>query len=178
MSDVKEGKARRRCFVTVGTTRFDALINALYTAEVREALERIGVSEMTIQHGRSPIPVSPSASTPDIKCTTFDYCSSSEIGDHFSRADVVISHAGAGSLFEALSYGGTKVIAVINEGLMDNHQEELARVLQLGDHIFAAHVRNLPAVLAQAAWKKLAPLPERDAGIIGTVVAQEVATLR
>lgn len=172
----KRKEEPRRCFVTVGTTRFDALINALYTRGVREALESIGVRELHIQHGRSPIPTS--TSTTSIEYSMFDYCSSAEIAGHFSAADLVISHAGAGSLFEALSNRGTRVIAVINEALMDNHQEELARVLQSHDYILAARVRNLADIVAQAGWKKLAALPERDGGIIGSVVMQEAATLR
>lgn len=43
---------------------------------------------------------------------------------HMRNADVIISHAGAGSLFEALRMG-KPLIAVPNAILMHNHQAEL-----------------------------------------------------
>lgn len=50
------------------------------------------------------------------------------------KADLIISHSGSGSLFEALALK-KKVIAVINETLMDNHQLEIAQELHNRKHI-------------------------------------------
>ena len=48
-----------------------------------------------------------------------------------SLADVIISHAGAGSVMEALRLK-KKLIVVVNDLLMDNHQVELATALEDG----------------------------------------------
>lgn len=41
----------RRCFVTVGTTEFDALIRAVLTEAVLDQLAALGITDMLIQYG-------------------------------------------------------------------------------------------------------------------------------
>ena len=50
------------------------------------------------------------------------------------EAALVISHAGAGSVFESLSLGKPTLV-VVNESLMDNHQVELAETLAASGHV-------------------------------------------
>ena len=50
------------------------------------------------------------------------------------EAVLVISHAGSGSIFEALSCG-RPLIVVPNPGLMDNHQAELGEHLASLQHL-------------------------------------------
>jgi UDP-N-acetylglucosamine transferase subunit ALG13 len=45
-------------------------------------------------------------------------------------ADLVISHAGAGSVLEAL-HAHKSLLVVVNDSLMDNHQTELAHKMQV-----------------------------------------------
>lgn len=45
-------KSKKTVFVTVGTTSFDALVNAVDTREVKEELWRRGYTEILIQMGR------------------------------------------------------------------------------------------------------------------------------
>lgn len=58
---------------------------------------------------------------------------SAELG----AADVVVTHAGSGSVLEALR-AGKKVVAVINEALMHNHQKELADELERLGYLLGA----------------------------------------
>ena len=62
------------------------------------------------------------------------------------EADLVITHAGAGSIFEALQAKKT-VVAVTNPVLMDNHQAELAKELERRGHV---RVADGPGSLAKA----------------------------
>ena len=62
------------------------------------------------------------------------------LSDEMERADIIISHAGAGTLLEALalsckSQRRKAINAVINSTLMDNHQLELAEELERRQHI-------------------------------------------
>lgn len=54
--------------------------------------------------------------------------------NEMKKADLIISHSGSGSLFEALALK-KKVIAVVNDTLMDNHQLEIAEELHKRQHI-------------------------------------------
>lgn len=45
-------KSKKVAFVTVGTTCFDSLVNAVDTNEVKEALFRKGYTHLLIQMGR------------------------------------------------------------------------------------------------------------------------------
>ncbi|CAO2041894.1 unnamed protein product, partial [Urochloa humidicola] len=47
-----ESRERRMVFVTVGTTCFDALVKAVDTKEVKEALLNKGYTDLLIQMGR------------------------------------------------------------------------------------------------------------------------------
>jgi len=64
------------------------------------------------------------------------------LGDVLRRASLVISHCGAGSVFEALSEG-TPLIVVPNQLLMDNHQMELATLLADAGHLVGVEGQEL-----------------------------------
>ena len=50
-------------------------------------------------------------------------------------ACLIISHAGAGTVMEALKWQ-TRLVVVINTALMDNHQTELAHAMAKRGHLF------------------------------------------
>ena len=51
------------------------------------------------------------------------------------KADLILSHAGAGTVMEALRLK-KKLVVVINTLLMDNHQTELAGAMAKRGHLF------------------------------------------
>lgn len=53
------------------------------------------------------------------------------------NAALIISHAGAGSVMEALTFHKPLIVCV-NESLMGNHQEELATELRDRKHLIVA----------------------------------------
>lgn len=54
---------------------------------------------------------------------------SNDINSYIDRADLVISHAGTGSIVDSLALY-KPLIVVVNDNLMDNHQQEIADKLQ------------------------------------------------
>lgn len=70
--------------------------------------------------------------------------------------------AGSGSIFEALR-AGKPLVVVINEALMDNHQQELAHALEKQQHLFCATPETLQAILSEMDVSTLKPYPEHEA---------------
>lgn len=68
------------------------------------------------------------------------------------RANLVISHCGAGSILEILRHGKVAV-GVINSSLMDNHQKELADIIHTEQLMaIAESPDNLVCVLESTVW--------------------------
>lgn len=121
---IKMKKTYKNVFVTVGTTKFDELISSLSDPENVQALKDIGCERITLQIGSGH-----NISSDDI-FKTFSIVSESfkhrtNITDLIEKSDLVISHAGAGTCLEVLKRK-KRLIVVVNESLMDNHQTELA----------------------------------------------------
>lgn len=62
-------------------------------------------------------------SRPDLKITVFPFAPS--INDYIAGADIVVSHAGTGSILDVLRLG-KPLIVVTNQDLMNDHQEDVA----------------------------------------------------
>lgn len=133
---------QRRCtvFVTVGSTKFDALIKALDTPKVAEELATLGFTDLIIQLGAGdyrPQQTSARLNTKNVGLNIEWFEFTPSIGQYLSTADVVISHAGSGSIFETLRLN-KPLVAVPNPVLMDDHQKELADKLAKEGYLVAA----------------------------------------
>jgi len=143
--------------VTVGTTHFDALISAVDQPSVADVLAARGYTKLIIQAGSGqyqPHRIFP----PNLKhvqlpnglqAEWLEYTPS--LAPLLASAELVISHAGAGSIFEALGRrgGAPWVVAVPNASLMDNHQTELAEKLAAEGHLASATPDTLLNVLQE-----------------------------
>ena len=78
------------------------------------------------------------------------------LAEYITCADLIVSHAGAGSLFEALR-AGKKILAVPNGGLMDNHQVELASELAARKFLFWCEASGLEKALGGLNVQSLVP---------------------
>ena len=158
-------------FVTVGTTLFESLIEAISTPSFLDRIAASGYTHVTIQYGKGAIPSigskegSDPKSMPSSNIGSGTYITSSgssiqwnvynfkpSLDEDMKNADLIISHAGAGSIMEGLAlcrdrncvmdvdenqdHKGhdpnaicKKLVVVINDLLMDNHQTELAEAL-------------------------------------------------
>ncbi len=95
-------------FATVGTTRFDALV---------EAIDKIALQldeEVVVQSGDSKY-------TPR-NCKYFNF--DNDLFAYYKKANIVIAHGGAGTIFEVLNLG-KKLIAVENPNTLGGHQGDL-----------------------------------------------------
>nr|CAH8841191.1 unnamed protein product [Trichobilharzia regenti] len=136
-------------FVTVGTTSFDKLINEVNKTKFYEGLTRLGYKNLIIQYGNgSIIPhTSEEGSVENLHIEAFRYKDS--LKAEFANASLVISHGGAGVCLQALTpIGSRRLIIVINDSLMGNHQEELALTLLRGKHALVC----TPSSLNQLIW--------------------------
>uniref|UniRef100_A0A3Q3VNA0 UDP-N-acetylglucosamine transferase subunit ALG13 n=1 Tax=Mola mola TaxID=94237 RepID=A0A3Q3VNA0_MOLML len=130
-------------FVTVGSTSFDDLIESVTSVESVQTLKACGYERLVLQVGRGSL--LPSADIcPHISLEAFRFKNS--IAEDIKRADLVISHAGAGSCLEALG-AGKPLLVVVNDKLMDNHQLELARQLNMDSHLLYCTCRTLTETL-------------------------------
>ncbi|DBA82262.1 TPA: hypothetical protein ACH3X2_000532 [Trebouxia sp. C0005] len=169
-------------FVTVGTTKFDALIQAVDTIEIADALVKQGCTALVIQKGAGryqvqtlvPLGRQHHQHSNGLQVQVFEFAPS--LADYMKQADLIISHAGSGSIFEALRLG-KPLVAVPNAILMDNHQAELAEHLAYLKHIIAARPDTLVHTLQHLSIDDLKPYESGDAkGIIShidTLVAKK-----
>jgi len=109
-------------FVTVGTTKFEALVEKIDSPEFGEWLHKQN-PELTVvvQYGDGQ------------RRLTSDwirdcYAFKPSLVDDMEDAALVITHAGSGSVLESLKLH-RRTCVVVNTDLMDNHQTELAKEL-------------------------------------------------
>ncbi|XP_022191577.1 UDP-N-acetylglucosamine transferase subunit ALG13 homolog isoform X2 [Nilaparvata lugens] len=97
----------------------------------RMALEAKNCKSLIIQVGKGVIPAVEYQSKMKIEFYRFK----DSIEDDIKKSDLTISHAGAGSCLNVLQ-AGKRLLVVVNERLMDNHQIELAERLALEKYSF------------------------------------------
>ena len=101
-SQTKSQKEGKNIFVTVGTTKFDQLVNAVTSKIALEWMECNGFSSLTIQHGRGAKPeiLANGVHSSSIKIQSYDFRPS--LKEDMEHADLILSHAGAGTVMECL----------------------------------------------------------------------------
>lgn len=157
-----EGQERQKiCFATIGATAaFDALIEAVLSLTVLQALSKAGYAKILVQYGKDGKAL--------YERLVSTYAESQELGLHFDGFDfdrdglyeymvsaresggVVISHAGSGSILDALRVNAP-LIVVPNSKLLDNHQDDLAEALSAQGYVvhgkLESAARDYPVLL-------------------------------
>ena len=155
--------------MTVGTTEFDALVAAATAPPFLARLEALGFAWLRLQVGRGAAP-------PDTDRTTW-FRFAPTITEEMRAADVVISHAGAGSVLEALELG-KRLVVCVNDALMDNHQAELANALEARGHVVVSTVDDVADALQRVVATRPAPYERGDAAPFRALVDNEMQTRR
>ncbi|VFV42832.1 udp-n-acetylglucosamine transferase [Lynx pardinus] len=95
-------------------------------------IKSLGYDRLVLQIGRGKVVPEPFR-TESFALDVYRYKDS--LKEDLEKADLVISHAGAGSCLETLE-NRKPLVVVINEKLMNNHQLELAKQLHKDGHLF------------------------------------------
>ncbi|KAJ3078570.1 N-acetylglucosaminyldiphosphodolichol N-acetylglucosaminyltransferase catalytic subunit alg13 [Quaeritorhiza haematococci] len=168
-------------FVTVGTTRFDELVQTIQTPLFLKTIKDLDCKHLIVQHGSSPItlPHSPSPShsdntiTSDDDLTTTFYPYKSTLHLDMQDASLIISHAGSGSILESLKLH-KPLIVVINRSLMDDHQSELAEALEEEGHLVKTDAEGLVECLRGFGGRRLREFPESDGEVFVEVLREQL----
>lgn len=148
---------QRTIFVTVGTTLFEALIAAVIQEEALEWMAGNGYTNLIIQYGKGKRPTLPASTANNVQVEVYDF--KPNLSDDMKRADLIIGHAGAGTVMEATGLK-KRMVVVINTILMHNHQTELANAMGSRKHVYVidepAHLANLNT---WDAFEKFDPVP-------------------
>ncbi|SCW00950.1 LAFE_0D01728g1_1 [Lachancea fermentati] len=172
------------------TVPFPKLIEVLLEIRTLEKVRSLGYDRIILQYGRGFNLKFKQllAAVNGIKCKpagTNGSLSAKELGnDHFdvgdyrgveilgldftpnilqlisAHADVVISHAGTGSILDALR-ASKPLIAVVNTSLMDNHQRQIADKFESRGYLWSADPRaeDVIASLEKAQYGARSTLP-------------------
>ncbi|KAI0725163.1 glycosyl transferase [Fomitopsis betulina] len=157
----------KHVFVTVGSTRFDALVDAVRTDAVLASLHKRGVSSLTVQGGEAVKQYSPeqlqaitaSGSKYEIDVEAWAY--KPTLQEDYQRAHLLISHAGSGTILDVLRLN-KPLIVVPNSSLLDNHQQELADALADLGHLKTCTTDTLAQTIESFDEAALVPFPQFD----------------
>jgi UDP-N-acetylglucosamine:LPS N-acetylglucosamine transferase len=84
--------ATKSLFVTVGSTRFNDLIETVMSKSFFSAIISQNFKHLTIQHGSSHVNLNSLGSTNELTIDVYDY--KKDIAEDLKNADLVICHAG------------------------------------------------------------------------------------
>ncbi|GAV02943.1 hypothetical protein RvY_13445 [Ramazzottius varieornatus] len=142
---------QKTAFATVGTTSFDALVDQLISKDFLQTLHEQDYQRLVIQYGRG-ITEPQSRIVHGVEVRAYRYKPS--IREDLENADLVIGHAGAGSVLETLTLN-KRLLVVVNETLMDNHQAELAEEFASQGFLHWTTVSKLPTVFPALDWRNI-----------------------
>jgi len=171
-NDAKATAGLPTAIVTVGSTRFDALIEAVDHKEFVAFLRRLGIRRLKVQHGSGPAPSSLSAlASGDFQVEVMKY--TRDLAEELRSASLVVSHAGAGTILDCL-LAGVRMIVVPNEQLMANHQVQLGAALEEQRLLFCLRASELVDGLARLDFGSLRRMPGASSPVFGQCVRREL----
>lgn len=141
--------------VTVGTTEFVDLVRAFESESILQLLKEQNYDKMFVQFGSGN---PPNLTSSLIATESFNYKYGTPWKTLYKNADLIVSHAGAGSCLEALE-NSRRLLVVINETLMDNHQIELAAALKQSGYLEYCLPKSLDDGLKSIASMSIVPFP-------------------
>lgn len=145
-------------FITVGTTNFDKLLKLCSQKDICRILKSLGCQNLIVQcGGTSCINIAESfniykSHNINVNC----YKLKDTLADDIKNADLIISHAGAGTCIEVM-HANKPLVVVVNEELMGNHQIELAEKLANDGHCCFCTLEHLNKTLEKVGHEQFKP---------------------
>lgn len=161
-------------FITVGTTEFNGLIDSLHSNSVIEAIARFGCAKLILQIGNGNEPNEETAllcKQHKIELEFFRFKPS--LREYFVTADLIIGHAGAGTVIEVLKMN-KKLIICVNDELQENHQSELAEALSAQGYCCMSGIQSLSQTIDSIASMTMKPRPLPDHSIFPRMMNEAV----
>jgi len=191
-------------FVTVGTTKFDNLVDTVCQVAFLDLLWEQGFAVLRIQFG--PLGAPPDFSNESASKLTFEktkdegpvkigrvrwpmqtpkpsqrllrvewFPIKASISADLCDSAVVIGHAGAGTIIETLrARAGARLVVITNPSLMDNHQEELAHAMHSEGYLMQTTCKDLLAAFKDFDRVKLKAYPRADAFAFSRLLDKEL----
>jgi beta-1,4-N-acetylglucosaminyltransferase len=135
----------KRLLITVGTTEFDELLCFIDNDEFLKILQSLGFDHVVLQYGRglfNPKVLTLNNVQLHWKIRLEVMAFTSAIIDEMKSADLIIGHAGAGTVLDVITLR-KPLVCVINTTLQGNHQQELADALYESDMCVVTTVENI-----------------------------------
>lgn len=172
-----------RAFLTVGSTRFDELVNAALSQHVLSSLRLKEYTELVVQCGNSDSEHAGMFSG-EHPISTFDregvrieiWKFKPSLQDEYKLADLVISHAGSGTILEVLRLG-KPLIVIPNPTLLENHQKELATELNDLGHLRSCEIPDLATTIESFDVSLIKPFPPFDGSRFSRLLDEEMGYL-
>ncbi|KAJ7285715.1 glycosyltransferase family 1 protein [Mycena rebaudengoi] len=160
-----------RAFVTVGSFEFDALVQTVLSEPVLLALQSRGYTNLVVQCGNSVFEhvAQPNQHGLEIELWKFKPSLDADV----RRADLVVGHAGSGTILDVLRLG-KPLIVVPNPTLLHNHQTELASALEDLEHLKTATLANLAETIADFDPSSVVKFPPFDGSRFRGLVDNEM----
>ncbi|KAI0748184.1 glycosyl transferase [Daedaleopsis nitida] len=168
-------------FVTVGSTRFDALVQTVLSDPVLDVLRTKGYHSIDVQCGNSDL----DPSLPGLRRNADDHWQRTgdpeasvwrfkpSLKEDYERADLIISHAGSGTIIDVLRMK-KPLIVIPNPTLLDNHQAELSDELAGLGHLRSSTVADLPRAIENLDASTLVPFPQFDGSRFRELLDEEM----
>ncbi|RDL37874.1 UDP-N-acetylglucosamine transferase subunit ALG13 [Venustampulla echinocandica] len=165
MEPVKR-RMRRECFLTIGATAdFPQLLAAAVSDPTLQKLRDLGFTDLTLQVGELAdyfLQIKPVDSKGiNIRHFAFnkhglqDEMRKCQAKPGVSEEGIVICHAGAGTILDAMRLD-LPLVVVPNISLLDNHQEELASELEKQGYVVKSDLLGLAGAIEKAIEMKRA----------------------
>jgi len=176
----------KECLITTGATaEFPELIQAALSPECLKSFVENGFTRLNFQCGASISSfqdLKPS-DTKGLDINAFDFNKNGlnkemracQAKEGVSQKGLVICHAGAGTILDAMRLG-LSLVVVPNSSLLDNHQDELAEELEKQGYATKSDTGNLAAAIGiacQKGQKAWGGHTSRFSDIVDTVVGYE-----
>ncbi|KAF4636364.1 hypothetical protein G7Y89_g1732 [Cudoniella acicularis] len=172
----------RECFVSIGATaNFPELLAAAVSEGTLKKLKELNYTDLTLQVG-GLVDYFHQIKPEDDNGINIKYFAFNKHGlehemkkcqakEGESAEGLVVCHAGAGTILDAMRLG-LPLVVVPNVSLLDNHQEELAAELQKQGYVVKTDTKGLAAAIEKATKmaKKSWPSTNSNVGGFATIV--------